>query len=215
MLMQVKPGERASWQHNAKQAWYVGPCLKHYRSFKGVLPSTKGERISDSVRFQHHAIDIPTLTPADRILEAAKQLKDAIEQRPKRPASDEMRAIEMLREVMMGERETPLPLNSVQQRNAAHKKQLQTEEEEMKRGEATKFSPPANYVSDDEDETPTAPPVRRRSQRILSQREDLEEHNPNLHRIYDLAETEQATVPPLTVDQRRLMRGYHAANLNL
>ena len=124
MLMQVKPGERASWQHNAKKAWYVGPCLKHYRSFKGVLPSTRGERISNSVRFQHHAINIPTRTPADRILEAAKQLKDAIEQRPKRPASDEMRAIEMLREIMMGERETPLPLNSVQQRNAAHKKQL-------------------------------------------------------------------------------------------
>ena len=54
-----------------------------------------------------------------------------------------------------------------------------------------------------------------RSQQILSQREDPEEHNPNLHCIYNLVETEQATVPPLAVDQRKLTQGYHAANLNL
>ena len=138
MLMQVKPGERASWQHNAKKAWYVGPCLKHWRSFKGALPTTKGERISDSVRFQHHAIAIPSLTPADRILEATRQLKDAIEMQPKRHPSDELRAIKMLREVMRGERQAPLPLNSVQQRNINHKKQLQKEKE----GEKENNTPP-------------------------------------------------------------------------
>ena len=82
MLMQVKPGERASWAFNAKKAWYVGPCLNHYRSFRGVLPSTKGERISDSVKFQHHVIAIPKLILADRILEATRQLKHAITQQP-------------------------------------------------------------------------------------------------------------------------------------
>ena len=69
-----------------------------------MLPSTKGERISDTVKFQHHAIVMPELTPADRILEATKQLKDAISQQPKRAPMKEMEAIEMLRQVMMGER---------------------------------------------------------------------------------------------------------------
>ena len=53
----------------------------------------------------------------------------------------------------------------------------------------------------------------RRSKRILSQQEEQE--NPNLHRIYDLAENETATLPPLAVDQRKLTRGYHAANLSM
>ena len=114
MLMQVKPENRRTFGLNAKKAWYTGPCLNHYRAFKGVLPSTGGERISDTVKFQHHAIDIPTLTPADRILEATRQLQDAIRQQPKRAPMDELRAIELLREVMLGEKRTSLPKNSVQ-----------------------------------------------------------------------------------------------------
>ena len=51
MLMHVKPGVRTSWGSNAKKAWHVGPELKHYRAFRGVVPSTKGEHILDSVKF--------------------------------------------------------------------------------------------------------------------------------------------------------------------
>ena len=69
----------------------------------------------------------------------------------------------------------------------------------MERNETMKHSAPANYVSDNEDETLAAPPVQRRSQRILQKKEDPEEHNPNLHCIYDLVETKRATVPPLAV----------------
>ena len=83
MLMHGKPGKRRSFGFNAKKAWYLGPCLKHYRIFRGILPSTGGERLSDTVRFQHHAIAIPDLTPADQILEAARQLDHAIKQQPK------------------------------------------------------------------------------------------------------------------------------------
>ena len=102
MLMQVKPDKRRTFSLNTKKAWYTGPCLNHYRAFKGVLPSNGGTRISDTVKFQHHAINIPSLTPADRIIEATRELKDAIAQQPKRAPMDKLRAIEMLREVMLG-----------------------------------------------------------------------------------------------------------------
>ena len=36
--------------------------------------------MSDTVRFKHPEIDIPQLTPADRIIEAARYLYDAIKQ---------------------------------------------------------------------------------------------------------------------------------------
>ena len=58
------------------------------------MTSTGAERILDTVRFKHHAIAIPQLTPADRILEAARQLDSAIKQQPKKAPMDELVAID-------------------------------------------------------------------------------------------------------------------------
>ena len=54
------------------------------------MASTRVERISDTVLFKHHAIAIPQLTPADRILEAARQLDSVIKQQPKKAPMDEL-----------------------------------------------------------------------------------------------------------------------------
>ena len=118
MLIQVKPDEQVSWAFNAKKAWYVGPCFNHYCSFREVLPSTKGEHISDSVKFQHHMIAILELAPADRILEATRQLKDAITQQPTKSPMEELQVIELLPKVILGEHDGPLPSNSVQRAKA-------------------------------------------------------------------------------------------------
>ena len=36
MLMHNKPSNRRSWDHNTTKAWYIGPCLKHDRTLKGI-----------------------------------------------------------------------------------------------------------------------------------------------------------------------------------
>ena len=69
MLIHKNPNRRRTFGYNAKKAWYIAPCSKHYRNFKGVIPSTGADRISDTLQIKHHAFDIPQLTPADRILE--------------------------------------------------------------------------------------------------------------------------------------------------
>ena len=78
------------------------------------MASTGAERLSDTVRFKHHAITIPHLTPVDRILEAARKLDSAIKQQPKKAPMDELVAIELIRKVLLGERKEKLPPNSVQ-----------------------------------------------------------------------------------------------------
>jgi hypothetical protein len=118
MLMHEKPGRRRTFGYNAKKSWYISPCLRHYRTFKGVMASTGAERMSDTVKFKHHAIAIPQLTPADRILEAARQLDSAIKQQPKQAPVDELTAIELLRTVLLGEKTAKLPANSVQLKKA-------------------------------------------------------------------------------------------------
>ena len=62
MLMYERPENRSSFGHNAKKAWYIGPCLDHYRTFKGILQSTGKERMSDTVKMKHHAIASPAPT---------------------------------------------------------------------------------------------------------------------------------------------------------
>lgn len=79
-----------------------------------MLPSTKGKCISDKVKFQHHSITIPELKPANQILEAMRQLEEAIHQQLKRAAMDKMRAINIMRKVILGERQAEIPQNSVQ-----------------------------------------------------------------------------------------------------
>ena len=119
MMMHEKPNRRRTWGFNAKKAWYLGPCFKHYRSVRGLVPSIGGERISDTYRFKHHAIEIPQLTPADRILKAAKQFDAAITQQPKKAPMGVLTAIQLLRVVLLGKNTQPLPSNSVQRRKSA------------------------------------------------------------------------------------------------
>ena len=57
----------------------------------------------DTVVFEHHAITIPQLTPANIILEASRQLDYTLKQQPKKSPMDKLAAIELLREVLLGE----------------------------------------------------------------------------------------------------------------
>ena len=59
--------------------------------------------MSDTVKFQHHAIGIPEKTPAGRIMDAARQLENAIRALPKDAPMNTLEAIQNLREIMLGE----------------------------------------------------------------------------------------------------------------
>ena len=79
--------------------------------------------MADTVKMKHHAIAIPKLTSADRILEAARQLDRAIKQLPKEGPMDELAAIELLRKVLLDENKDPLPMNSVQKQRERERAQ--------------------------------------------------------------------------------------------
>ena len=77
------------------------------------MASTGAEILSDMVQFKHHSITIPHLTPAERILEAARQLDSAIKQQPKKAPMDKLVAIELPRKVHLGERKEKLPPQNI------------------------------------------------------------------------------------------------------
>ena len=114
MLLHERPENRITFCHNANQLWYIGPCLNHYRTFKAIIPSTGAKRMSNIVKTKHRFVAIPTLTPVDKILEAMRQLDTDIKQQPKCASMDKLAAVDLLREVLLGENRDSLPPNNAQ-----------------------------------------------------------------------------------------------------
>ena len=138
--------------------------------------------MSDTVKMKYHATAIPSITPADRILEAARQLDDAICNQPKQAPMEELQAIEVLREVLLGERVEQVSPNSVQlerQRQRQLPAGPTTEIPAAKANEATisgnadgeqAVAPEPNYVADfwKVDDPPPKQQLRR-SKRVMQQ----------------------------------------------
>jgi hypothetical protein len=53
VLIHAKPAMHRSWDYRAKQGFYVGPALNHYRCYELVKSETKQKVISDTVKFRH------------------------------------------------------------------------------------------------------------------------------------------------------------------
>ncbi len=51
VFIHAKPGTRRSWEYRAKQGFYMGPALKHYRCYELVKSETKQKVISNTVQF--------------------------------------------------------------------------------------------------------------------------------------------------------------------
>ena len=103
VIAHEKPGQRRSWGAHGVDGWYIGPALNHYRCHRVYLPSTRGERVSDTVEFFPHRGNIPAVTPADAATEAAFDLARALSETetggPFRVGDHQLDAIRRLAEI--------------------------------------------------------------------------------------------------------------------
>ena len=83
VLVHVRPQNRSSWAPHAVQGWYIGPSLDHYRCHRVWVPSTRSERISQTLSWFPHHVTMPVPTNNDMILAAAKDLTEALLNKPK------------------------------------------------------------------------------------------------------------------------------------
>ena len=102
VLAQENPGRRASWGFHANKGWYIVPALNHYQCYKYITKSTAAERITDTIKFQHHDVKVPQPTAADIITSAARKLQRAIRQQPAKSPMEDLQAIKLLRQVLLG-----------------------------------------------------------------------------------------------------------------
>eukprot|EP00957_Ditylum_brightwellii_P202398 15329996-Ditylum_brightwellii.AAC.1 len=74
----IKPHKRVSWVFHAEDAWYIGPALRHYRCYTIVMKEKAAQRITDTIKFKHHGAKMPTVTLAERVAKAVKELTSAV-----------------------------------------------------------------------------------------------------------------------------------------
>ena len=83
------------WDCHAMKLYYFSPSLLHYIVIK-MLMEKGAVHLTNTWKFKHHAIKMPTVTPTDRIVQATRQLTAAI-QDASDPLLDELEAIDHLR----------------------------------------------------------------------------------------------------------------------
>ena len=69
-----KSDKRGTWQYHSVDGWYLYTSPDHYRTHACHIKTTKKERLTDTVDFQHKRITNPTITHADKIMHAIQQV---------------------------------------------------------------------------------------------------------------------------------------------
>ncbi len=96
VLIHAKPATQQSWDYRAKQGFYFGPALDHYRCYKLVKFETKQKVISDTVEFRHAYLQIPAVLADDKIISGLQVMDGALQNAPPPTSSNQLNAIEML-----------------------------------------------------------------------------------------------------------------------
>jgi hypothetical protein len=96
VLIHARPATRQSWDYRAKQGFYVGPALDHYRCYKLIKSEMKQKVISNTGEFRHTYLQIPAVSADDKIINGLQVMEGALQNAPPPTSSRQLDAIETL-----------------------------------------------------------------------------------------------------------------------
>jgi hypothetical protein len=79
IIAHEKPGKRRTWAPHGQHGFSLGPVMHHYRCQNVYISITASERIVDTLEFFPHNYQMPQLSSTDRLLIAAKDITDALQ----------------------------------------------------------------------------------------------------------------------------------------
>jgi hypothetical protein len=79
IIAHEKPGKRRTWAPHGQHGYSLGPAMHHYQCQNVYISSTASERIVDTPKFFPHNYQMPQLYSTDRLLMAAKDMTDALQ----------------------------------------------------------------------------------------------------------------------------------------
>jgi hypothetical protein len=79
IIAHEKPGKRRTWAPHGKHGYSLSPAMHHYRCQNVYISATASERIVDTLEFFPHNYQMPQLSSTDRLIMAAKDMTDALQ----------------------------------------------------------------------------------------------------------------------------------------
>jgi hypothetical protein len=79
IIAHEKPVYRRTWAPHGQHGYSLGPAMHHYRCQNVYISSTANERIVDTLEFFPHNYQMPQLSSTDRLIMAAKDMTDALQ----------------------------------------------------------------------------------------------------------------------------------------
>jgi hypothetical protein len=100
VLIHTKATIRRSWENRCHDGFYLGPALQHYRCYRVLNAHSGAVTISDAIKFRHHYLPSPELTPEDKLLHAVQAINSTIARSTSTSNDEQLAAIEALREIL-------------------------------------------------------------------------------------------------------------------
>jgi hypothetical protein len=79
IIAHEKPGKRRTWAPDRQHGYSLGPAIHHYRCQNVYISTTASERIVDTLEFFPHNYQMPQLSSTERLLMAAKDMTNALQ----------------------------------------------------------------------------------------------------------------------------------------
>jgi hypothetical protein len=79
IIAHEKTGNRRTWAPHRQHGYSLGPVMHHYQCQNVYISTTASERIMDTLELFPHNYQMPQLSSTDRLLMAAKDMKDALQ----------------------------------------------------------------------------------------------------------------------------------------
>ena len=100
IIAHKKTGTRHSWDFGVAAGWNVSVALQHYQCHTVVAKANRAAQVSDKVKFRHHHLTHPTVTPMNRIVHSAKNLTCALHEAPTIVCDNQLAAIQALHQAI-------------------------------------------------------------------------------------------------------------------
>lgn len=134
VVVHEKPSNRGSWDAHGVDGWYIGPALESYRCFKTYIWSTKAERITDTLEWFPHYVNMPTSSDLELLVAATTDILNIL----KNPKKN-----------------SPLPpLTQLQSQQLQELTQILQTQSQAAQPDTVDQQPPPNHAA------PTAPALR-------------------------------------------------------
>jgi hypothetical protein len=80
VVIHERPQEQGTWADHGVAGFYIGPALHHFRNYYCYIPTTRGERVSNTVEFFPAHVDMPATSSEDRLAQVTQDLIAVLKQ---------------------------------------------------------------------------------------------------------------------------------------